>query len=197
MRAAVFAIGMLAYGLIGHPALDAEAADHALLVSSSSNRSNASALAEASVAGSIYVFVSPDTGVTRVRFFLDNPGMTGTPRQTENNAPFDFAGTAASGAAQPFNTAQVADGAHVITAALDLAAGGTEVVSATFTVANQAPALAWNPEGPVPLTVPEGGSTSTQVTLTATSGTAAFTLSETAAWLTVSPDSGATPAPSR
>ncbi len=87
----------------------------------------------------------------------------------------------------------MADGAHVITAALDLAAGGTTVVSATFTVANSGPILAWSPD-PVTLNVPEEGSTTTQVNLNATSGTAAFTLSEAADWLTVSPASGATPA---
>ena len=130
--------------LLGGPSVP-RADTHAILFSTAPTRASPIALAGASVAGSIYVFTGPDTGVTRVRFFLDNPGMTGPPRRTESNAPFDFAGTATNGAAQPFNTAQVANGAHVITAALDLAAGGTEVVSATFTFANQAPALAWNP----------------------------------------------------
>ncbi len=87
----------------------------------------------------------------------------------------------------------MADGAHVITAALDLAGGGTEVVSATFTVANSGPILAWSPD-PVTLNVPEGGSTTTQVNLNTASGTAAFTLTETASWLTVSPTTGSTPA---
>src|SRR3712207_5293865 len=42
------------------------------------------------VAGNIYPSTSPATGVSRVRFYLDNPTMTGTPRQVENTAPHDF-----------------------------------------------------------------------------------------------------------
>jgi hypothetical protein len=43
------------------------------------------------------------------------------------------------GTASPFDTTRVPDGGHTVTAAIDLSAGGAEVVHATFTVANTAP----------------------------------------------------------
>jgi acid phosphatase type 7 len=108
---------------------------YSLLFSSSSNRSNPASLADKTVSGNIYVFTSPDSGVYQVRFYLDNPNMSGTPRKVEKTAPYDFAGGTVS-TANPFNTATVTDGAHTITAAVDLTAGGTEVVHAPFTVSN-------------------------------------------------------------
>jgi acid phosphatase type 7 len=108
---------------------------YTLLMSSSSNRSNPAPLASKSVAGKIYVFTTPDIGVDRVRFYLDDPNMSGTPRKVERNAPYDFAGGTVS-TANPFDTTSVSDGSHTITAAVVLTTGGTEVVHATFTVAN-------------------------------------------------------------
>jgi acid phosphatase type 7 len=108
---------------------------YTLLMSSSSNRSNPAPLASKSVAGKIYVFTTPDIGVDWVRFYLDDPNMSGTPRKVERNAPYDFAGGTVS-TANPFDTTSVSDGSHTITAAVVLTTGGTEVVHATFTVAN-------------------------------------------------------------
>jgi Purple acid Phosphatase, N-terminal domain/Calcineurin-like phosphoesterase len=108
---------------------------YSLLFSSSPDRSNPASLADKTVSGSIYVFTSPDSGVSRVRFYLDNPDMTGTPRRVEKSAPYDFAGGSVS-AAGPFNTTMVSEGSHTITAAVELSGGGTEVVNATFTVSN-------------------------------------------------------------
>jgi hypothetical protein len=108
---------------------------YSLLVSSSSNRSSPASLSGKTVSGKIYVFTSPDSGVYRVRFYLDNPNMTGTPRRTESSAPYDFAGGTVS-TANPFDTTTVSDGSHTITAAVVLTNGSTEVVNATFTVAN-------------------------------------------------------------
>jgi N-acetylneuraminic acid mutarotase len=113
----------------------ASAQTYSILVSASSTRQNATVLQGATVSGPIYVFVSPETGVARVRFYLDDPQMVGAPRQTENSAPYDFAGGTPA-AADPFNTTGVSDGSHVITAAVDLTAGGTDVIHATFTVNN-------------------------------------------------------------
>ena len=107
-----------------------------LQVSAAADRSASSALQGRTVAGTIYVFVSPASGVTRVRFWLDNPQMSGTPRQTEGAAPWDFAGTATNGTANPTNTTTIANGSHTITAAVDKSAGGTDVLSSTFTVGN-------------------------------------------------------------
>jgi hypothetical protein len=105
--------------------------NYELLVSTSADRSNPVALNGYPASGNVYVFISPESGVTQVRFFLDDPTMTGAPRQTEGIVPFDFAGTDASGLAIPFDTTSIGAGSHTITAAVD-SAGGTQVVSATF-----------------------------------------------------------------
>lgn len=115
------------------------ATTYELLASSSASRSNPGPLAGRVVAGNVYVFFQPTTGVREARFFLDDPGMTGAPRQVERSAPYDFAGTASGGAAKPFNTNGVSNGQHTITVAVDLSAGGTQVASSTFSVANGTP----------------------------------------------------------
>ena len=106
-----------------------------LLVSSSPDRSNPSPLAGKTASGNIYVFTNPGTGASRVRFYLDDPTMSGTPRRIESTAPHDFAGGSVS-TANPFDTRTVADGSHTISAAVELTGGGTEVVHASFAVAN-------------------------------------------------------------
>jgi hypothetical protein len=109
-----------------------------LLVSTSSNRSSPVPLAGQTVSGKIYAFTTPDTAdIDQVRFYLDNPSATGTPRRTENNAPYDFAGGTTTVAAS-FDTTTIADGPHTITAAIDFLNGTTQVVSASFTVRNAA-----------------------------------------------------------
>jgi hypothetical protein len=62
--------------------------------------------------------------------------MSRSPRKTELNAPHDFAGTASSGLAKPFDTRTVSDSAHTITAALDLSGGSTIILHGTFMVEN-------------------------------------------------------------
>ena len=120
------------------PAASAE--PYGLFVSASADRSNPAALDGTTQSGSIYVFTQPTTGVARVRFYLDDPTMVGAPRQVERGVPHDFAGTANNGDGLPFRTGNVSVGSHVITAAIDLTAGGTAVLSATFTVEHEPPA---------------------------------------------------------
>ena len=55
--------------------------------SKSSDRSNASALNGQTVSGNIYAFASPESGASRVDFYLDNTSGSGTPYRTEGNAP--------------------------------------------------------------------------------------------------------------
>jgi hypothetical protein len=107
-----------------------------LLVSTSATRSSASPLQGKTVAGTIYVFVSPASGVTQTQFWLDNPQMTGTPIKTEYAAPWDFAATASNGNANPYSTAVLANGQHSISVKITKSGGGTDVVTAPFTVAN-------------------------------------------------------------
>jgi large repetitive protein len=170
-----------------------------LLSSNSSNRSGPTPLDGSTVSGKIYVFTSPDTSdISRVRFYLDNPTATGTPRRTENIAPYDFAGGTTT-AATAFDTATIADGSHSITAAVDLTSGTTEVVTATFTVVNNAPsppALSFSP-GSLSFSAEEGGSAppdQTSSLSTNDGSTPSFALTENAPWLTVSSSSSQTPA---
>jgi hypothetical protein len=108
---------------------------YSLLVSSSPDRSSPAPLSDKTVSGNIYVFANPDTGVRKVRFYLDDPNMTGTPRRLESSAPYDFVGGTVS-KASPFDTTTVSDGSHTITAAVVMTSGSTGVVNATFTVSN-------------------------------------------------------------
>src|SRR5687767_7299223 len=67
-----------------------EAESYVLLLSASPDRSAPLSLQGQTVSGNIYVFTSPGTGVSRVRFWIDKPSMTGTPYKTEANAPHDL-----------------------------------------------------------------------------------------------------------
>jgi len=107
-----------------------------ILVSSSADRSSPVRLDGQTVSGKIYVFTSPDIDVDRVRFWVDNPTMSGTPFRTENSAPFDLTGGASSTLANPFDTTTRSNGQHTVTAAFDLFSGETKVVTATFAIAN-------------------------------------------------------------
>jgi hypothetical protein len=109
-------------------------ASYNLLVSTQPDRGNAQPLDGLSVSGNIYVFTSPVTNVARVQFFLDDPGMTGPPRQVERTAPHDFAGGTVE-LANPFNASGLAPGAHTITAAIELTTGAVTTVHAQFGVA--------------------------------------------------------------
>jgi hypothetical protein len=106
-----------------------------LQVSLSPDRSAPVALHGAQVSGSIYVFFPTEPGITRVRFWIDNPARTGSPFKTENNAPYDLAGTASStGAALPFNASSLGAGTHTVTAHIERSGGTSTITTSTFTV---------------------------------------------------------------
>lgn len=115
----------------------------ALMVSVDPDRSAAFSLMGAVVDGAIYVhFVSSQTNdVVEVRFYLGDPAEAAPPIQVESIAPFDLAGGTVS-AANPFDTSDLDDGRHVLTAAWTSADGTEGLVRATFTVANGAGAPA-------------------------------------------------------
>ena len=167
-----------------------------LLASPTANRSTFADLEGQSLQGDAYVFTGPDQGVSKVSFWLDNPQMTGTPTKVEGAAPYDFAGTAQDGTAFPWNTTAVPDGQHTITARLDLSAGGSEIITATFTVANDAPALAFTTDPLLFDVENEGGTADPQTSgLATTDGLPAdFIVQDDADWLSVTPVSGTTPA---
>ncbi|MDX6242824.1 MAG: hypothetical protein QOE76_547 [Frankiales bacterium] len=112
----------------------AHAASVTVMVSASPNRAAAVPLAGTTRAGNLYIFTTPDTGVARVSFWLDDPQRTGPAKQLESWAPFDFRG--GSSTANPWDSGTVANGTHVITAQVVDKANVTTVVSASFQVAN-------------------------------------------------------------
>ena len=57
-------------------------------------------------------------GLKKVTFYLDDSRQSRSPVRTEFVPPFDFAGTASDGSANPFDTATLVDGPHTITAVL-------------------------------------------------------------------------------
>ena len=104
-----------------------------LMMSTSPDRSNPVALDGATnLVGNIYVFTSPDTGITQVRYYLDDPTAAGTPYATESRAPFDLAGTNSDNTAKPFDTIKLTPGIHTITQQVDLSSGITETDIAFF-----------------------------------------------------------------
>jgi N-acetylneuraminic acid mutarotase/glucose/arabinose dehydrogenase len=166
---------------------------HQLLLSLAPNRSNPVPLEGSTVDGPIHVFVSPTSGLNRVRFFLDDPNMVGAPRQTENSQPFDFAGTASNGTAVAFNATALATGTHSITAAIDRTDGTSGVVHGVFTVSGQK-RLLFDP-ATTSFSLSAGTQATQPIALSASDIMAtAYSLTSSASWLTATPVTGSTPA---
>jgi hypothetical protein len=170
----------------------------ALLVSKQAIRSSPVALAGTTQSDNIYVFVPDDPAITRVRFWLDNPQMSGTPTKTENGAPWDFAGTnTGSGLANAYDTTKISNGSHSISVKVTLSSGAIVSLSSTFTVDNSgggSDGLSFSPDS-LNFSVQQGGTTAPKTTSLGTiSGPpASFTLTEASPWLQVSPSTGTTP----
>lgn len=112
---------------------NAAAAD--VLVSSQPDRSDSHPLAGTSYDNGAQVYISAEpSGVTSVRFYLDDPTMSGAPRHVEFFEPYDFNGTADDGTAIAFDISTLEPGSHTITAAQLQTDGQTRVESATFDV---------------------------------------------------------------
>lgn len=107
-----------------------------LVVSSSADRSGSVALNGQTVEDDIFVWISPDNGITSAAFYVDDPSRSGSPWQTEGVAPFDLEGTSWTGLAGAFDTDDLSDGTHTVTAVINFSGGSTAVRTATFTVNN-------------------------------------------------------------
>ena len=129
----VLLAGILTAFLIPVVAQAATSPSFALMASKSSDRSSPVALAGTQVNGSVYVFLTPTTGVSKVSFWLDNPSMSGTATHVEGSAPLDFVGTDSAGKAKPWNTATLAAGAHTITASI-VTSSATTTLTTSFTL---------------------------------------------------------------
>jgi len=144
------------------------------------------------------VFVTPQTGITSVSFYLDKPTPTGTPFRIEGVAPYDFNGTGPAPAllAIPYPTTNLADGFHNIIAVVSRTSGGPLTLNSTFTVGNVGASLGFLPNA-VSFNISGAGTSSATSNLQATNGSAAsFTtaVSAGATWLTASSSSSTTPA---
>ena len=117
----------------------AQTSAYTLRLSLTNDRAASVPLDGASLSGKRYIFVSPGSGATQVRFYLDNPTLEGPPILTENRSPWDFAGTESNGKAIDYNTAGLTNGQHTISAAITLTSGAIDVIHAVFTVDNQPP----------------------------------------------------------
>jgi hypothetical protein len=161
-------------------------------LSTSSNRSNPVPLDGRTVSGNIYVFVSPETGITQARFYIDNTSASGTPLQTENTAPWDFAGGSTT-TANAYDTRKLSNGAHSITASITLTSGATVVTTASFTVSNITATATLVPPTATPTRTPTSVSPTATPTRTPTSvlPTATPTRTPTSVAPTATPASGA------
>ncbi|MDB5426163.1 MAG: hypothetical protein JWR43_138, partial [Phenylobacterium sp.] len=93
-------------------------------------------LAGATVAGNMYVFLGGDlTGIQRVEFRVDNRAVN-----TDRSAPWDLVGGNA-GAAQPFDTRSLTDGAHSVSAIITFSNAQSATVTDSFVVNNTSAAL--------------------------------------------------------
>lgn len=135
------------FGPLAASRSEAQSPTYALSVSTSSNHSGAIALQGATLSGNVYVFTSSasnlqnydPSGITRVCHWLDNPSMTGMATHCESYMPYDFISSVnntTTSPGNPWNTAQVANGAHTITQTVTRSAGGSEVDTAAFSVQN-------------------------------------------------------------
>jgi lysophospholipase L1-like esterase len=170
----------------------AVASPYELLVSNSADRSNALPLAGSVLSGNAYVFVTgPTKNVRRVIFSID-----GTAVMTESGAPYDFAGTAPDGTSKPYDTKQLTDGMHMISAVIQYFGGVTESVSAAFTVSNNSIASLTASPGSFQFNAQQGGALPGAQTITVAAsddGVSQFSASSNAGWLAVSPLSATTP----
>ena len=102
--------------------------DVAIEFSTSSNRSNSRELDGADTDDDIFVFVAPEDNVDQVRYSIDGNFV-----KTENVAPFDLQGGPRAGA-NPFDTDDLSDGSHTLTADIVFNDGSTDSISARFDV---------------------------------------------------------------
>ncbi|HLF77068.1 MAG TPA: choice-of-anchor U domain-containing protein [Dehalococcoidia bacterium] len=114
----------------------AGATNHALLVSNQPNRASAIPLAGATVKDDIYVFLGPADdavlGLLEVEFFLDGRSIN-----SERLVPYDLAGTAHDGEANPFDTKRrLKNGSHVLKAVVRLPQDVSYTYEASFKVKN-------------------------------------------------------------
>jgi hypothetical protein len=97
--------------------------DYQLLLSNTSNRSNAVKLDGQSISGDVYIFLNPEAYVSQVVFSFDGQTV-----RTDSYAPYDLGASS--------DTSLISNGTHTIVASVRLQDGTTETLRAVFTVSN-------------------------------------------------------------
>jgi hypothetical protein len=105
-----------------------------LMVSAQPNRGSAQPLDGRTLSGPAFVFVAPSSGIARVRFWLDDPGMTRRPIRVDDRPEFDLVGSTPGGLALPLLTRLLRPGPHVVSAEVRRGDGSVEVLHAGFDV---------------------------------------------------------------
>jgi hypothetical protein len=161
-------------------------APYSLWVSTAPSRSAPHPLDGSQLSGLVYIFTSDATGtanpagIQSVSYWLDNPGMTGTPTHVETVTPYDFVGTASDGSAEPFDTSTLSAGSHSIAQSVALTSGvAADDVTATFKVGSGSTADA----GVTSVTYP-GTWTANGLTISGLSVTEITSTSATVNWTT-------------
>jgi len=101
-------------------------------VSSSADRSNAAPLAGRSVNGKVAIFVTGDTSVERISFYLDSVDRGWI--ATDHTVPFDMLNSRKGSSAPLFDTAQWSKGSHNLIAAITYKSGRRVETKVPFTV---------------------------------------------------------------
>jgi Purple acid Phosphatase, N-terminal domain/Calcineurin-like phosphoesterase len=195
---ALVLLGVLVAATLATAPASGQTSTPQLLVSSSPDRSSPVPLAGASVEGDIYVFVAPESGIKKVRFWVDDPQRQGPVFKEEGGAPWDLAGTHKSGVnALPFDASALGDGSHNVTAVVSLSAGGSETLSADFTVGPggppQDPSVSLSP-GQLSFTLEPGDSASGTLSVGTSNGASPLvSLSDNVPWLSLNPATTSAP----
>jgi hypothetical protein len=142
-----------------------------LALSLNADRSGAVRFDGSVVKGKIYVIVVNSEAIEKVDFYLDGRWRTKRPVQSDTNPPFDLAGTAADGAALPYDTTKLADGPHTIRAVLTWSDGTSSRQRGDFTVANKAATAATTATPTTSATAAPSTSTTTATAAPSTSTT--------------------------
>ncbi|WP_413450013.1 metallophosphoesterase family protein [Georgenia phoenicis] len=166
---------------------------HTIAMSAAPDRTDPVPLDGAEVRGDVHVFVTPETGLSKVEFFVDDPQLRRKPYKSEGNAPWDLAGSATDGSALPYDTWGLADGAHTVTARLTSTSGARSTVTAAFTVLNGDPVLTAHPRQ-IAVELAPGETARSDLTVRMSDRSAVpLTASADVPWLTVSPVTATTP----
>ena len=102
-----------------------------LLYSVAADRTTPVPLSQAELTGDRYVFVTPESGIQSVEFYLDDALVS-----VEASGPWDLKGGTAT-VANPWHTYTETAGAHTLRIEIVTAAGPVESVTADFTIADQ------------------------------------------------------------